>query len=302
MRENHGIILLRKGIAMEFYKILEEIMTERNMSIPEVARATGLPDSTIRSIIKREAKSITLEVAFKLSKGLNVSLERLNGDAKVESKKLNFFLESFEIDHIKKYRDLDEYGRKTIDLILERELDRYKQFQQQQTEQHEAELQYTKEESEEQPGLYARRIRRGGVANNAPPIPKKEHKMTKLNHFEGAYGAGGGQINDNATMITIEVSEDDVPEGADTTIDIAGDSMEPTLSDGDVVYVQHTNQLEIGDIGVFYLDGQNFIKEYGGDELISHNPEYAPIQISEFSTFVIQGKVLGKKIEGFVEL
>ncbi|MBS4857129.1 MULTISPECIES: S24 family peptidase [Eubacterium] len=287
---------------MEFYEILEDIMSEKDMSIPDVSRATGISDSTLRSIINRKTKSASLEVAFKISKGLNVSLERLNGDAKVESKKLNFFLESFEIDHIKKYRDLDEYGRKTIDLILERELDRYKQFQQQQTEQHKAELQVLKEESEEQLELYARRIRRGGVANNAPPIPKKEHKMTKLNHFEGAYGAGGGQINNNATMITIEVSEDDVPEGADTTIDIAGDSMEPTLSDGDVVYVQHINQLEIGDIGVFYLDGQNFIKEYGGDELISHNPEYAPIQISEFSTFVIQGKVLGKKIEGFVEL
>ena len=289
MREKNGIMRLRKELTMEFYEILEDIMSEKDMSIPDVSRATGISDSTLRSIINRKTKSASLEVAFKISKGLNVSLERLNGDAKVESKKLNFFLESFEIDHIKKYRDLDEYGRKTIDLILERELDRYKQFQQQQTEQHKAELQVLKEESEEQLELYARRIRRGGVANNAPPIPKKEHKMTKLNHFEGAYGAGGGQINNNATMITIEVSEDDVPEGADTTIDIAGDSMEPTLSDGDVVYVQHINQLEIGDIGVFYLDGQNFIKEYGGDELISHNPEYAPIQISEFSTFVIQG-------------
>lgn len=287
---------------MEFYKILEDIMSEKNMSIPDVSRATGISDSTLRSIINRKTKSASLEVAFKISKGLNVSLERLNGDAKIESKKLNFFLESFEIDHIKNYRDLDDYGRNTIDLLLERELDRYNQFKQQQADQQKAELQYTKEESEEQPELYARRIRRGGVANNAPPIPKKEHKMTKLNHFEGAYGAGGGQINDNTTMITIEVSEDEVPEGADTTINIAGDSMEPTLSDGDVVYVQHTNQLEIGDIGVFYLDGRNFIKEYGGDELISHNSEYAPIQIHEFSTFVIQGKVLGKKIEGFVEL
>lgn len=287
---------------MEFYKILEDIMSEKNMSIPDVSRATGISDSTLRSIINRKTKSASLEVAFKISKGLNVSLERLNGDAKIKSKKLNFFLESFEIDHIKNYRDLDDYGRNTIDLLLERELDRYNQFKQQQADQQKAELQYTKEESEEQPELYARRIRRGGVANNAPPIPKKEHKMTKLNHFEGAYGAGGGQINDNTTMITIEVSEDEVPEGADTTINIAGDSMEPTLSDGDVVYVQHTNQLEIGDIGVFYLDGRNFIKEYGGDELISHNSEYAPIQIHEFSTFVIQGKVLGKKIEGFVEL
>lgn len=207
-----------------------------------------------------------------------------------------------ETNLIEKYRYIDDLGRDSVDHILRNEYNRKKQIEQQQTEQHEAELRCTKEYSEEKSDLHARRIRRGGVANNAPPIPQKGHKMTKLNHFEGAYGAGGGQVNDSTTMITIEVSEDDVPKGSDTTINIAGDSMEPTLSDGDVVYVQHTSQLEIGDIGVFYLDGQNFIKEYGDGELISHNAEYAPIQISEFSTFVIQGKVLGKKTEGFVTL
>lgn len=64
---------------MGFHQILQEIMAERGLSIPDVARACGLPDGTIRSIITRESKSVTLEVAFKLSDGLNVSLERLNG-------------------------------------------------------------------------------------------------------------------------------------------------------------------------------------------------------------------------------
>ena len=169
-------------------------------------------------------------------------------------------------------------------------------------QQHKSGIQSTKKESEEQPELYARRIRHGGTANNAPPIPKKGHKMVKINQFEGSYGAGGGQYNDNTEMVTIEVPEDELPEGADTTMNVAGDSMEPTISNGDTVYIQHTNTLNIGDIGVFYLDGECFIKEYGDDELVSHNPEYAPIQISEFSTFVIQGKVLGKKTEGFVAL
>lgn len=65
---------------MEFYKILEEIMAEKNMSIPDVARACNLPDSTVRSIIERKTKRINLEAAFKFSNGLNVSLARLNGN------------------------------------------------------------------------------------------------------------------------------------------------------------------------------------------------------------------------------
>lgn len=65
---------------MEFYKILQSIMEEKDMSISEVAKATGLSDSTVRSIMSRKSKNISLEVAFKFSKGLGVSLERLNGD------------------------------------------------------------------------------------------------------------------------------------------------------------------------------------------------------------------------------
>ncbi len=65
---------------MEFYKILQSIMKERELTIPEISRMTGLPDSTIRSIISRKTKNISLEVASKLSRGLNISLEELNGE------------------------------------------------------------------------------------------------------------------------------------------------------------------------------------------------------------------------------
>ena len=65
---------------MDFYQILLEIMDEKSFSIPDVARATGLSDSTIRSIISRKTKKVSLDVAFKMYKGLDVSLERLNGE------------------------------------------------------------------------------------------------------------------------------------------------------------------------------------------------------------------------------
>lgn len=64
---------------MEFYLILQEIMNERKMNVADVAHACDLTDSTVRSIISRRQKKVALEVAFKLSDGLGVSLERLNG-------------------------------------------------------------------------------------------------------------------------------------------------------------------------------------------------------------------------------
>ena len=64
---------------MEFYKILESILNERGMSIAEASRVCGLTDSTLRSIIQRKSKNVSLDVAFKIADGLGVSLYRLNG-------------------------------------------------------------------------------------------------------------------------------------------------------------------------------------------------------------------------------
>ena len=91
---------------MEFYKILNSIMENKNLSIPEVARKCNLADSTIRSIITRKTKKISLDVAFKLSKGLNVTLEELNGD---ESSTIPDY-SSEETKYIEDLRKLNDAG------------------------------------------------------------------------------------------------------------------------------------------------------------------------------------------------
>lgn len=82
---------------MYFYEVLQDIMNEKSLSIPDVARLTGLADSTIRSILTRKTKTVALEVAFKMSKGLNVSLERLNGEEPEQSLCINQEEESLVI-------------------------------------------------------------------------------------------------------------------------------------------------------------------------------------------------------------
>ena len=57
------------------------------------------------------------------------------------------------------------------------------------------------------------------------------------------------------------------------------------------MFVEETNTLNIGDIGIFYYDGDVYIKEYGENGLISHNEKYKLIRGSE--NMRILGKVLG---------
>lgn len=106
---------------MDFYKILEDIMQQKSISIPDVARMCNLPDSTIRSIISRKSKTVALEVAFKISKGLNISLEELNGEVLSQS---NDSHSTSEQEIIKKYRALDEHGKMLVDNVLDLEYKR----------------------------------------------------------------------------------------------------------------------------------------------------------------------------------
>ena len=48
---------------------------------------------------------------------------------------------------------------------------------------------------------------------------------------------------------------------------IAGDSMEPYILDGSRVYVKRTNDLDDGDVGVFFVNGDMKCKQYVEDHM-----------------------------------
>ena len=110
---------------MDFYEILREIMLEKGLNVSDVARICGLRDSTVRSIVIRKQKNVALEVAFKLSDGLGVSLERLNGMPEPETNAKPAApdpsisdITPHEIDMIRAYRKSDEETRLIVDLAL----------------------------------------------------------------------------------------------------------------------------------------------------------------------------------------
>jgi SOS-response transcriptional repressor LexA len=73
--------------------------------------------------------------------------------------------------------------------------------------------------------------------------------------------------------------------------------MEPRFINGQIVFIRQQNILENGEIGIFLLDGEAYIKKLQNDSngkfLISLNKDYKPIPIEEHSEFSILGKVIG---------
>ena len=104
---------------MYFYEIMEKLIKDRNLKIADISKLCGLPDSTVRSIFLRKQKSIALEVAFKISKGLNVSLEFLNGDieevnAEIKKAPANEGLTQEQQEVLLMYDKLDNYDKNVI--------------------------------------------------------------------------------------------------------------------------------------------------------------------------------------------
>lgn len=114
-------------------------------------------------------------------------------------------------------------------------------------------------------------------------------RMAIYTHMQKIACAGNGFYFDDIPTETIKAPYMD---GADFIIGVSGDSMEPTYHDGDLVYVQKRQIVEIGDIGIFMVNNECCIKEAGEEGLISHNKKYPMIPGDESIQCI--GKVLGK--------
>ena len=107
--------------------------------------------------------------------------------------------------------------------------------------------------------------------------------------------AGSGEFLDSDEY-TLEEVGSEVPEKAHFGIRLNGDSMEPRYLNGQIVWVEKTTDLLYGDIGIFYLDGNAYCKRLHKEtdyiELISLNPKYDPIPITEERDFRVYGRVV----------
>ncbi len=111
--------------------------------------------------------------------------------------------------------------------------------------------------------------------------------------FDLPVSAGTGVYLDSKDAKKIRVPADDETRKSDYVLRVSGDSMEPRYYDGDLVLVKQQQHIEEGEVGIFLYNGEGYIKIFGGDRLISLNPNYKDKIISENDQFLCLGKVMG---------
>lgn len=113
-----------------------------------------------------------------------------------------------------------------------------------------------------------------------------------LNISRQPVSAGKGIFLGEEEMDKILVQENPLTSKAVFAVRVSGDSMMPQFLNGDILLVDNRTELNPGEIGVFTLNGEGYIKKLGNNELISLDSAYAPIPMN--SSIRCNGHVIGK--------
>lgn len=237
---------------MSLHDRIKEARINKGITQSKLGELIGVAKTTISGYEKnREPTAAQLGL---LAKVLSVDVTFLLQDEILERK--NVTASPYEMEHlVKKYRALDEHGKKMVNIVIDEETARMEQ---------------TKKEQ--------------------PPI-KETGQIVYLPKPIQSASAGYGQLADDDTADKIGLKLNDTTRKADYIMRVSGDSMEPKFYDGQNVLVSNQPAVELGEIGIFIIGGERFIKIYRGDHLESANPDYPNVQFDEYSQCV--GKVLG---------
>lgn len=99
-----------------------------------------------------------------------------------------------------------------------------------------------------------------------------------------------------------EISQEQARTGEFFGLQIKGDSMEPKISEGDVVIVRKQETVENGEIAVVLINGDDatvkkFYKTDAGIKLVSTNPTYDPFFFTPDEVNSLPVSVIGKVVE-----
>lgn len=118
-----------------------------------------------------------------------------------------------------------------------------------------------------------------------------------IDYVEGLVAAGHGTFQEDNLHMEVRLRAEDVPKEYDTIAKVAGDSMEPLIEDNDLLFIRVASQIDVNSIGIFQVNGKNFVKklkrDYDGSwYLQSLNSGYEEIHLSENDDIRTIGEVV----------
>ncbi|HEM3505209.1 TPA: helix-turn-helix domain-containing protein [Streptococcus suis] len=117
-------------------------------------------------------------------------------------------------------------------------------------------------------------------------------------YVQGIVAAGHGTFQEDNLNMEVKLLAEKVPDKYDTIAQVVGDSMQPMIENNDLLFIEVTSSVDMNSIGIFQINGKNFVKklkrDYGGSwYLQSLNDSYEEIYLTEDDDIRTIGEVVG---------
>ncbi len=260
---------------------IKKMKAERKLTNDHLSELSGIPLGTLSKLMAGMSESPKLSNIVAICNALDCSVDYIvTGNPENTN---NYTLSKDEIRMMEQYRELDRWGRELTGEVIAREAER---------------IAATRVDGDEKPtekidagtARILKPIKAAGRFAGAEPHTGKRTVML----YELPVSAGVGVYLDDSRAERVSIPNSEKTAEADYALRISGNSMEPKYHNGDVLLVQNAESVEVGEAGIFLLDGNGFFKIYGGDRLISLNPEYGPILLKDFDNVQCRGRVIGR--------
>jgi phage repressor protein C with HTH and peptisase S24 domain len=254
---------------MSLHDRIREARKAKGLTQAELGELIGVAKTTVAGYEKN--REPTAAQLGEIADVLDVDVTFLLQDEIKKRRDSTATVEEME-NLIKKYRALDEHGKGTVDIVLDRE--------------------HIRCTAQKAPVKQEKVIR-------LPKGKQNRGKITEVDVYDEPAAAGLGNPVDEAPPHHLEQYPTEmVPSKTDFGVLISGDSMEPKIPNGSTVFVQAAPALDSDEIGVFVLDGKTYCKQLKIDHdaqrtvLHSINPAFEDMEIPAWAEFRTLGRVL----------
>ena len=119
-----------------------------------------------------------------------------------------------------------------------------------------------------------------------------DYRQTTYRRVSGVVSAGSGSMQEDDLDMEVSFYEDEIPDDYDAIAYVVGNSMEPKIKNGDYLFIKNTPQVDYNTIGIFQVDGANYVKKLRQGYLESLNPDYEDIHLDENNDIRTIGEVV----------
>lgn len=256
---------------MKLGELLKSYRTEHKLSMDAFCELSDLTKGYISMLEKNEhpksKKPIvpSYDTIEKIAKGMQISTEdlinMLDDDQEIQINATPAILSKSPIQSI--YDQLEPNGQRKVVTYAEK----------------------LRDEQEKQ-----RKTKINEVSENI--IRLDDYRQTTYRRVTGVVSAGSGSMQDDDLDMEVSFYEDEIPDDYDAIAYVVGNSMEPKIKNGDYLFIKNTPQVDYNTIGIFQVDGANYVKKLRQGYLESLNPDYEDIHLDESNDIRIIGEVV----------